>query len=141
MSNWITVMTFVYPQEAHLAKNVLESEGIKVFLKDELAIQVNNFYSPALGGVKLQIQEENKERALEILTEAGYLQKTEEKTEELEVFSGNYTKICPYCHSSEVRRKKGMGLIFVVSYILGAPLPIGKYTYHCFDCGKEWKVQ
>ena len=45
MDNWITVISFIYPHEAHLAKGKLESEGFEVVIKDELTVQVNNFYS------------------------------------------------------------------------------------------------
>lgn len=50
MDTLTTVLSFTYPHEAHLAKGKLESEGIEVFLKDELTTQVNNFYSHAIGG-------------------------------------------------------------------------------------------
>jgi len=43
MDNWITVLTFTYPHEAHMAQNFLESEGFETMLKDELTTQVYNF--------------------------------------------------------------------------------------------------
>ncbi len=70
---YITVLTFTYPHEAYIIKGRLESEGIECFLKDELTVQVDNFYTNALGGVKLQVRESAHAQAMEILIEEGYL--------------------------------------------------------------------
>ncbi len=64
---------FTYPTQAHLAKAKLEPAGIEVFLKDELTAQVNNFYSNAIDGVKLQVKSEEVKRAYEILKASGYV--------------------------------------------------------------------
>jgi len=37
MSQFITVTSFLLIQDAYMAKSLLESEGINVFLKDELS--------------------------------------------------------------------------------------------------------
>lgn len=73
MSNWITIISFTYPHEAHLAKTKLESVGLKVIILDELTAQVNNFYSNAIGGVKLQVTEDDYDKAYKILLETGYI--------------------------------------------------------------------
>lgn len=72
-TDWITVISFTYPHEAHLAKASLESEGIEVRIKDEFTAQVHNFYSNAIGGVKLQVQKEEVEKALLVLKSKGYI--------------------------------------------------------------------
>ena len=66
----ITVMTTFFPSELGVVRNILDSEGIYSFLKDELGLQV---YPPATGGAKLQVREEDVERTRQILTENGYL--------------------------------------------------------------------
>lgn len=142
MDNWIVIITFTYPHEAHLAKGVLESEGFEVQIKDEMTAQVNNFYSTAIGGVKLLVPEADAERAYNALKEAGYI-KEEQKEEEkaLEHFPKEYAHTCPYCQSDEVIKKKMPGYIIVFSILLlGIPLPFMKKTYYCFDCKKEWRV-
>lgn len=73
MENWITILTFTYPTQAHLAKAKLQSEGIEVLILDELTAQVNNFFSSAIGGVKLQVRKEDAESAYEILKASGYI--------------------------------------------------------------------
>ena len=74
MDTLTTVLSFTYPHEAHLAKGKLESEGIEVFLKDELTTQVNNFYSHAIGGVKLQVRSDQIDTAHRLLVQSGYIQ-------------------------------------------------------------------
>ena len=69
MADWITVTTFMYSHQVYAAKAKLESEGIDVLLKDELASQM---YSCAIG-IQLQVEEQNVEKSLQILTECGYL--------------------------------------------------------------------
>ncbi len=68
----ITIITVFHPQQLAIIRAHLEAEGIECFIQDELTIQVNPFYSNAIGGVKLQIRESDKERASEILRDAGY---------------------------------------------------------------------
>jgi hypothetical protein len=73
MQNWNIIITFTYPHEAHLAKGKLESEGIEVIIKDELTAQVNNFYSNAIGGVKLFVKDTDFDAAYKILVDTGYI--------------------------------------------------------------------
>jgi hypothetical protein len=78
MKDWITILTFTYPHEAHLAKGKLESEGIEVQIADEMTVQVNNFYSNAIGGVKLKVRKTDLQRANHILINSGYLKQEEQ---------------------------------------------------------------
>lgn len=72
--NFVTIISFEFPHQAHLAKVILESEEIEVEILDELTVQVNNFYSNAIGGVKVQVDEKDVDKALKILVDAGYLE-------------------------------------------------------------------
>jgi hypothetical protein len=73
MENWTVVYAGAYPSEVYMAKNLLETEGIETFIKDELTSQVIGF-STALGGVKLMVHENDAPRALELLTAGGYIE-------------------------------------------------------------------
>lgn len=73
MSPWITILTVSYPQQLWIIRTKLESEGIECFIKDELTVQAYNLYSNAVGGVKLQVLEEDLEKARAILNELGYI--------------------------------------------------------------------
>ena len=73
MEKFITVITFNLPHHAHLAKAKLQSEGIEVFLKDEMTAHVNYLYAGAIGGIKLQVREVDVDRAQRVLIESGYM--------------------------------------------------------------------
>jgi len=77
MDDWKNIMTFTYPHEAYIVKGRLESDGIPVQIRDELTTQVNNFYSNAIGGVKLLIPQEDYKRAMEILIKTGQIKEPE----------------------------------------------------------------
>ncbi len=70
----VTVKTFVFSHEIGIAQSLLESEGIYCFVQDELTSQVHPFISTAIGGVKLQVMEDDVERAVRILKDGGFLQ-------------------------------------------------------------------
>ncbi|MBN2894097.1 MAG: DUF2007 domain-containing protein [Bacteroidales bacterium] len=140
--NWITILTYTYPHEAHLAKSVLEAEGIPVFIKDELTAQVYNFYSTAIGGVKLQVPESDFQSAYELLKAGDLIPeiKAEPKIEKVTKAKDSKNKSCPFCGSAEVSRKKQLNILSTIIFmILGALFPLFKSTYHCHDCKKEWK--
>ena len=63
----ITIETYMNAMHASLAKNHLEAAGIRCVLADEFA--VSNFWhlSNAIGGIKLQVAEEDFERANAVL--------------------------------------------------------------------------
>ncbi len=73
MPKWITIKALMQPQEAHIVKTKLESEGIVVILKDELTAQVANHVFNAIDGVKLQVQEHDFQKATQLLAESGYI--------------------------------------------------------------------
>jgi Putative prokaryotic signal transducing protein len=54
--------------EAHIAKGVLEEQGISCWLKDENTITINPILTNAVGGIKIMVPKEDAQRALDILT-------------------------------------------------------------------------
>jgi len=72
--NFVTVRTFGLPTDLVVAKGVLEANGIKCQTKDELTVQVDNFLSHAIGGVKLQVREEDVLLANQLLNEGGFIE-------------------------------------------------------------------
>lgn len=112
-------------------------------IKDELTAQVNNFYSNAIGGVKLQVRESDFENGLAILKKSGYI--NDENTEEvaIEIIPFDNTtnkKICPFCQSDNIGKRKEPNILTVIVYfILSVISPIFKKSYICFDCDKVWK--
>ena len=76
---WVQVITFNLPQDSYTAKAYLESEGIIVFLKDEMTTQVFNFSTSAIGGVKMLVPTEQAELAVQLHKEGGYFSRTHTK--------------------------------------------------------------
>ena len=71
--DFVTAIRFYQPYELAVPRARLESEGIECRVLDELTVQVNPFYSNAIGGIKLQVREKDLEQARAILKEGGYL--------------------------------------------------------------------
>ena len=65
----ILVKTFNAPHEAHIFKMNLEACGIKCYLRDENLVGLDPMYNIAIGGVRLYINEEDREKAIEIMKE------------------------------------------------------------------------
>ncbi len=144
MNGWTIIQTFMFPQDAYMAKALLESAGINTLIQDEMTVQVYSLYSNALGGVKLLIRDTDLIEGKKILIEGGYLsvdrpentedwvwvKKTKEKTH------------CPFCQSENIAKKQNLNLAAVVLYfILGALFPLFRGTYKCYECGKAWKYK
>lgn len=122
-----TIATFSKPEEAHLLRTRLEAGGIAAFVQDENMVQMNWLYSDAIGGVRVQIAEEDVPRAMEWLGE------------QKPVPEDGVVVRCPFCHSGETeadewpRRLSFLSLLF-----LQFPLWCSRHRYRCKDCGKAW---
>lgn len=66
MKEFFTIASSTYPADIQILKGKLESEGIAVFLRDENTINTDPLISDAIGGVKLQVYESDKEKAIAI---------------------------------------------------------------------------
>ena len=64
--NYIILDTFEYSTEANVMKAKLDSEEIRTMLMDEKTIDSDPLISQAIGGVKLLIHKEDKEKAVEV---------------------------------------------------------------------------
>jgi len=62
----VTIATYLFPHEAHIAKARLEAVGIESFIADE---HTTNIFSNAMGGVRLQVPAEFAAQAQQVLNE------------------------------------------------------------------------
>ena len=62
-----TIAKFQYSAEAQIIKGRLESEGIQVFLSDNITIDTDPLVSNAIGGVKLKVLSTDAMEAQHIL--------------------------------------------------------------------------
>lgn len=140
MSTWKEAIAMTLPSEAHMIQAYLESEGIVTVLKDELTVQVQNFYSSAVGGVKVMVREEDFEEACKALIAGGYLKpEPQRKVEIIWLDQKVNKKECPFCRSENIGKKKQSDVIMLVIFlILGMIFPVFRRTNYCFDCNKEW---
>ena len=150
---FITVLTVTYTHEIAVIRGRLESEGITCFVQDEMTVQVNPFYSNAIGGVKLQVLSSDLSRTIEILKEAGYIKGENSAPSNESSYFENYSDkqqceseesdvFCPICGSGEVVKTQKAGWFFLITSLLFAfPTPFFKKKYHCFNCKQEFKLK
>jgi hypothetical protein len=65
----VTVAVFDLPPLAHVARDRLEEAGIKAIVADDQMVGMDWLLSTAIGGVKVQVWEEDADRALTVLEE------------------------------------------------------------------------
>jgi len=83
-------------EEAMLARGLLASAGIESFVADENLVRMNWFLSNVIGNLRLQVREEDAERAEEVLSQ--------QVPEEFEIDSaeGFLQPKCPKCGSVDI---------------------------------------
>lgn len=130
----VTIHSFLKPTNAHLVKSKLESEGIQCVLQDDNTVSINPLYSIALGGIRLQVLEEDAPRALKIVQE---------------VFPATKQPVllkCPKCESKDLedqiktKSEKATNLFRTILMVLTMiPLVLLQKQVKCKSCGYEWR--
>ena len=123
----ITIASFSKPEEAHLLRMRLEAGGINARILGENIVQTNWLWSNAVGGVQVQIREEDIEEARAILSDAG------------EETPGVMGVICQQCGSDQTEpddTRKRISLLTLV--LLSLPFLWPKNRYRCLSCGRRW---
>ena len=67
MDDVVTVATFDDMPMAHIALGRLNAEGLTAWLADENLVQTDWLYAVAVGGIKLQVEEQDAALAVQIL--------------------------------------------------------------------------
>jgi predicted Zn-ribbon and HTH transcriptional regulator len=133
----VTIATFSHPTEAYVPKSRLEAEGIPSFVADAATIDTYWLYSNAIGGAKLQVREQDAERALEILN----LEADPTGLMEEEFGKARENEKCPKCGSLRIRYERfAKRWVFLSWFVTGLPLPFMKRKWECQDCGHTWRV-
>ena len=79
----VTVACFANPWQAYTARAVLEDAGVHCVVADEYTSMWFPHYQPAMGGVKVQVREEDEAEATSIL--AGHFEDDAENGDVSEV--------------------------------------------------------
>ena len=66
----VTVQNCLSLPEAQILKSLLEGSGVPTFLPDEYTVQNDWMLTNAIGGVRVQVRDEDAARAREILRQA-----------------------------------------------------------------------
>lgn len=131
----ITVRQYRELADALVARGALESAGIVCYLRDENVVRMDWVWSNLLGGIRLQVREEDRDSAKAILSEPiPEMIQTDGETPFAQ-------PLCPRCgslniHYEAIHKRAGMA-----SIILFVPIPIPKRTWHCNDCDAQWRVE
>ena len=67
MKEFVTIARFTYPGEYAVLKLLLERSLINFIFLNETAINVMPFHSNAFGGIRLQVHQKDKEKAIQII--------------------------------------------------------------------------
>lgn len=128
MTELVTVARYSMPYEAHLAKARLEAEGIPVFIADEHLLSINWLYTPAVGGIKVQVPEDWVDAARDILTT--------DHQDEIADIDEEPPLTCPHCGGHNATMVLGDPVILILTFVLlGAPLFFLREKMKCHTCG------
>jgi rubredoxin len=129
----VTIAQYRDLPEAGLAKSKLEAMGITCFLDNQYTIGINWLYSNALGGVKLNVPEEDAAEATALLGEdAGPM-----ASGEAEGFPPD--SACPVCGATEIETKNLTRKFAAITLLVSLPLFLFWKRYRCKRCGHRWK--
>ena len=133
--NFITLKTFDNSIDANMLRCQLELEGIQSYLKDENTITTNPLYNIALGGIKLQVLEQDYTKAKTYLDE---LENTPYTNQENEIIT------CPSCKSTNIQAgfasyRDITGIISLFTAFVFMIIPFyNKKVYKCIQCDQEF---
>lgn len=135
-SKFTTVARYQYSAEAQIVRGRLESEGIQVFLSDNITIDTDPLVSNAIGGVKLKVLTEDVLKAKHILS-----------TIKAYSIEDNGNQICcPKCSSNHISLYSSIKdfksfFCFIVGFLFGT-LPFNtRYHYKCEKCHFEFPLK
>ena len=134
---YVTIATYIGAWEAHLARAKLESEGIYSLVLDDQTASINWIYSSTIGGVRLQVREQDSERAIQLLETTA----EERPAIQQECPAPDTTApTCPACGSSNIARARFSSPVAVLSFLLlGLPFLFIRKRFVCKNCGRKWK--
>lgn len=123
-----TIATFTKPEEAHLLRMRLEALGIRAFIQDEHMIQLDILRSNAMGGVRVQVADEDVEAVREVLAaDTGILPEA------------GATR-CPKCGSTAIEYERFSRRFAYLSLLLFCiPLLLFRRRLRCASCLHTWK--
>ena len=131
---FVTVRQYRDLSEAIVARSLLESAGIPVYLRDENLVRLDWQVSNFIGGIRLQVDAANEQSALEVLQQPVPQSIAYDGEEEFA------QPRCPKCGSTEITFEgASRAAALTALYVLTVPLPSGRETWSCGACGARWE--
>ena len=129
----VTLRQFRDLPEAQLAKSILDTASIPCYLADENLVRLDWFYSNAIGGIKLWVNEEDAETAKALLDA--------EIPEQFAVQGiGEYQQPrCPNCNSLDIALEDLNKPATFAGFFVNLAIPWKRRPWKCNSCGREWK--
>ena len=140
MTRMVVVDAFTNPLDAHVARGLLESEGIPAQLHSEHLVSALWPLANALGGVRLQVAEHYATEARDVLARLARGEFAQALAEE----SGVPESRCPACGSTDLRYTRAVGstvlllATFGLSSIIFPPRIDGR---QCNACGSRFGLE
>ncbi len=119
--------------DAQLAKTILDTAAIPCFLADENTVRMDWFWSNAIGGIKLWVNEEDAEAAAALLDAEIRKEFTVEGV-------GEYQQPrCPKCQSLDISFADLDKRTTYAGFFVSLPIPWKRSRWKCNSCGNEWQ--
>jgi hypothetical protein len=130
----VTLCRYRDLSEAIVARTLLESAGVYVFLRDENLVRLDWQVSNFIGGIRLQVEDKDEATANELLRQSvpDVIQFDDEED--------FLQPQCPKCGSTDITfegSSRGAALASVTVFAL--PLPLGRETWLCNACEARWE--
>ncbi|CAA7194044.1 putative signal transducing protein [Chryseobacterium potabilaquae] len=130
MSQLITFQFYETALQANREKQILAENGINSYIANEQLIQSDWLLSQAVGGIQLQVFEEEVEKAKQILQE--YKDNNEFSLEvEHTIENPEFDFVCPQCKSNHIYRDDSATSFFGISILTS-------HTFICYYCGNNF---
>ncbi len=139
MSKLVRIRYYENAIEANRHKQMLKEHGIESWIANEQTIQSDWLLSQAIGGIQLQVFEDDLEKAKVLLKEF-----QEDQSYQLEVEhtieNPDFDFVCPQCGSNHLYQDEKPGGLFGVSLLLFMiPIKVPSRKYHCYYCGNQFQ--
>lgn len=130
----VTIKTFSYDHETLIYEPRFKAEGIPYFLKDQKTVAIDPLVSNAIGGIKLQVNVEDEERARALVAEIEASSSYSELGTVITVDGQKFEKTldeCPKCNSEEV-------YFYKQSFLENLFKPFASKQRYCKNCKHSW---
>lgn len=140
MASLVQFKYYANSLEANRDKQILANNGLQSFIANEQTIQSDWLLSQALGGIQLQVFEDEVEKAQEILKNFLDNEYTSLEVDHI-IADPDFDFTCPKCGSNHLYRDENPGGLFGISLLfLGFPIKAKSHLYHCYYCGNEFRA-